>query len=206
MRKIRKILKPLLFAFSIILFVFIARLLLMDKVNTLDEKVFSIVTKIKCEPVTKFFKVITMFCSMWFVFLLTAIIMVFDKNKKKTFYIALNVVLCFLLNQVFKFIFVRERPDSINLINVNGYSFPSGHSMISVAFYGFLAYIVLHSNLSKKKRLLFTMLMIVLAFLVGISRIYLGVHYASDVLAGFALSLAYLIIYISVFYNEKKRI
>ena len=70
--------------------------------------------------------------------------MVFDKNKKKTFYIALNVVLCFLLNQVFKFIFVRERPDSINLINVNGYSFPSVHSMISVAFYGFLAYIVLH--------------------------------------------------------------
>ena len=205
MKRIRKYFKPILFAFCIILFVLIVRLLLTDKVSSFDNKVYEIVTSIKCEPITKFFKFITMFCSMWFVFLLTAIIMLFDKNKKKTFYIALNVLLCFLLNQVFKFIFVRSRPDGIGIINESGYSFPSGHSMLSVAFYGFLAYLVLHSKISKKKRLVFIIVTIILTFLIGISRIYLGVHYASDVLAGFALSLAYLILYVSLFYNEKKR-
>ena len=77
--------------------------------------------------------------------------------------------------------------------------------MISVAFYGFLAYMYLHSNKSRKNRLITIIFFVVLAFLIGISRIYLGVHYASDVLAGFALSLAYLIIYVSLFYNAKKR-
>ena len=206
MKKIRKILKPIIFSICIIIFVVIARLLLMDKVSGFDNKVYKIVTSIKCDPVTSFFKFITMFCSMWFVMLLTAIIMVFDKNKKRAFYIALNVVLCFLLNQVFKFIFTRERPVGINIITENGYSFPSGHSMIGVAFYGFLAYMFLHSHKSRKKRLLIICFFIVLAILIGISRIYLGVHYASDVLAGFALSLAYLILYVVLFYNEKKRI
>ncbi len=206
MKKIRQILKPIIFAFSIIIFVAIVRLLLLDKVSIFDNKVYSIVSKIKCDPVTYFFKTITKLCSMWFVILLTAIIMVFGKNKKKSFYIALNVLLCFLLNQFFKFIFTRERPIGINIISEVGYSFPSGHSMISVAFYGFLAYMYLHSNKSKKKRLLVIISFVLLALLIGISRIYLGVHYASDVLAGFALSLAYLILYVSIFYNEKKRL
>ena len=196
MKKIRKILKPIIFSICIIIFVVIARLLLMDKVSGFDNKVYKIVTSIKCDPVTSFFKFITMFCSMWFVMLLTAIIMIFDKNKKRAFYIALNVVLCFLLNQVFKFIFARERPLGINLISEDGYSFPSGHSMVGVAFYGFLAYMFLHSHKSRKKRLLIICSFIVLTILIGISRIYLGVHYASDVLAGFALSLAYLILYV----------
>jgi len=205
MKKIRKFLKPIILAISIIIFVIITRLLLIDKISSFDSKVYEIITSIKCKPVTMFFKVITVFSNTWFVMLLTAIIMIISKNKKRTFYISLNVIICFLLNQVFKFIFARERPLGINLISEDGYSFPSGHSMISVAFYGFLAYMYLHSNKSRKNRLITIIFFVVLAFLIGISRIYLGVHYASDVLAGFALSLAYLIIYVSLFYNAKKR-
>ena len=219
MKKIRRILKPTLLAISIIIFVIITRLLLIDKLSYFDSKVYEIVTSIKCKPVTMFFRVITVFSNMWFVMLLTAIIMIISRNKKRTFYISLNYkylkyyiiislmkfIICFLLNQVFKFIFTRERPLGINLISEKGYSFPSGHSMISVAFYGFLAYMYLHSNKSRKNRLITIIAFAILALLIGISRIYLGVHYASDVLAGFALSLAYLIIYVSLFYNEKKR-
>ncbi|MBQ4030439.1 MAG: phosphatase PAP2 family protein [Bacilli bacterium] len=205
MKKIRKVLKPIIFAVCLIIFVVLARLLLADKVSGFDNKVYNLVIKLKCDPVTFIFKVITTCCSMWFVALLTLLIMIFGKDKKKAYYIALNLILCFLLNQLFKYIFSRERPIGINLIKETGYSFPSGHSMMSVAFYGFIGYIFLHSKRDKKIRILVILSTMILSLLIGISRIYLGVHYASDVLAGFVLSLAYLILFVSIFYNEKKR-
>ena len=91
---------------------------------------------------------------------------------------------------------------SINLIDASGFSFPSGHSMISVAYYGFIAYIVSHVRMKRNKRRLYVGLLMLLTLLIGISRIYLGVHYASDVLAGYALSMAYLIVYIKLFYKK----
>jgi undecaprenyl-diphosphatase len=205
MKKIRKYFKPILFAVCLIIFVFIARLVLADKISGFDNKVYNLIIKMKCEPVTMFFKLITKCCSIWFVALLTALIMIFGKDKKKAYYIALNLLLCFLLNQLMKGIFARERPTGINMLNLSSYSFPSGHSMLSVAFYGFIGYLFLHSRRDKKIRIVVILTTMVLAFLIGVSRIYLGVHYASDVLAGFVLSLAYLILFVSIFYNEKKR-
>jgi len=206
MKKIRQYIKPTLFAICLIIFVFIARMVLVDKVSGFDNKVYNLIIKMKCEPVTFIFKLISTCCSIWFVVLLTALIMIFGKDKKKAYYIALNLVLCFLLNQGLKFIFARERPTGINMLNLNSYSFPSGHSMMSVAFYGFIGYLFLHSRRDKKIRIAVILTTIVLTFLIGISRIYLGVHYASDVLAGFVLSLAYLILFVTIFYKEKKRI
>ena len=131
--------------------------------------------------------------------------MIFSKNKKRAFYIALNVLICFLLNQGLKHVFLRPRPEDINLITEGGYSFPSGHSMVSLAFYGLFIYIIFHMRFKKYKRYLYCILLALLTLLIGISRIYLGVHYASDVLAGFAISMAYLIIYIKLFYKKMER-
>ena len=128
--------------------------------------------------------------------------MVLSKDKKKGLYIVLNILLCFLLNQSFKLIFARTRPEDINLINEFGYSFPSGHSMVSLAFYGFFIYIIAHLKIKKNKKILYCSLLALFVLLIGISRIYLGVHYASDVLAGYALAMAYLIIYIKLIYNK----
>lgn len=204
MNKITKqSLKIILFSLCIILFVYLTKLLLLNEIKLFDDMVFNLVANLRCEPLTIIFKFFSFLCSFYFVIILTIIIMLFSKDKKVTFYIVLNVLFCFFLNQTLKFFFARSRPTEINLIVENGYSFPSGHSMLSLAYYGFFVYLILNSNIKRKNKILAIISLALLIFFIGLSRIYLGVHYASDVLAGFAISSAYLILYIQFFYNKK---
>ena len=83
------------------------------------------------------------------------------------------------------------------IIEESGYIFPSGHSMASMAFYGFIIFLV-WKYVKTNKKWIYTIVLSLLILLIGISRIYLGVHYASDVLAGFILTLAYLIIFTAI--------
>ena len=189
-------LKIILFSLCIILFVYLTKLLLLNEIKLFDDMVFNLVANLRCEPLTIIFKFFSFLCSFYFVIILTIIIMLFSKDRKVTFYIVLNVLFCFFLNQTLKFFFARSRPTEINLIVENGYSFPSGHSMLSLAYYGFFVYLILNSNIKRKNKILAIISLALLIFFIGLSRIYLGVHYASDVLAGFAISAAYLILYI----------
>ena len=120
------------------------------------------------------------------------------KNKKIGNLIWVNIAISTLLNQILKFIIQRPRPTEFRIIDERGYSFPSGHSKISATFYGFLIYLI-YKNVKNKylKYSLITML-VILILLIGTSRIYLGVHYTSDVLAGFLIAISYLIIFITV--------
>lgn len=196
--------KRILFSISLLIFGILIILLLTDNISTFDNTIYNIIIRLKCEPVTYFFIFISFLCSTWFIFFLAVGIMIFSKNKKNAFYIVLNILLCVVLNQVLKYLFARSRPIDINLVLEQGFSFPSGHSMVSLSFYGFVTYIIVHKKISKKKKVLFSSLLISLVLLIGISRIYLGVHYASDVCAGYALSMAYLLLYIKLFYNKLK--
>lgn len=97
-----------------------------------------------------------------------------------------------LLNIILKNIIQRPRPDVPPLVTATGYSFPSGHAMLSMAFYGMLAYILLREvgGTGRKAAVLAGFAAFVL--LIGVSRVYLGVHYPTDVLAGFAAGGAWL--------------
>lgn len=90
------------------------------------------------------------------------------------------------INSLSKFIVRRERPDLDFLIGVSGYSFPSGHAMVAAGFYGSLLLIIIYSQKQKRKdTALLTVVGISAILLLGFSRIYLGVHYPSDMFTGF---------------------
>ena len=133
-------------------------------------------------PIAKF---ITNFGGAIFLIVLTIILLISIKNKK----IGLSILL--------KRILQRPRPTEYRIIEETGYSFPSGHSMISMAFYGYLIYLIYKYVENKYVKWILISLLSVLICLIGVSRIYLGVHYTSDVLGGFLISISYLVIYIS---------
>jgi undecaprenyl-diphosphatase len=116
-------------------------------------------------------------------------------------YIAIAVTLMSViggneLNQWLKELFARERP--LTNILEEGYSFPSGHAMVGLIFYGFIAYLC-YTHITAMKYV--AHFLVLLIFLIGISRVVLGVHYLSDVIGGFAIG--YICLFFSVFLYEK---
>lgn len=110
-----------------------------------------------------------------------------------------NLVSVVLINQVLKYIVHRPRPDGFRLISEVGYSFPSGHSMVSMAFYGLCAWMVWTYERDRIMRIACCLAFAATIVVVGMSRVYLGVHYASDVIAGFCVSLAWIGVYTKIF-------
>ncbi len=146
-------------------------------------------------PIAKF---ITNFGGAIFLIVSTIALFVLLKNKKIGLSIFTNLVIITALNQLLKGILQRPRPTEFRIIEETGYSFPSGHSMVSMAFYGYLIYLIYKYVKNKYIKTSLIILLSILICCIGISRIYLGVHYTSDVLGGFFISISYLIIYISV--------
>ena len=145
-------------------------------------------------PVAKF---ITNFGGVIFLILTAIVLTILIKNKKIGLAILLNLTIITILNQLLKRILQRPRPTEYRIIEETGYSFPSGHSMVSMAFYGYLIYLIYKYVKNKYIKWISIALLSILIGTIGISRIYLGVHYTSDVLGGFLISVSYLIIYVS---------
>ena len=143
-------------------------------------------------PIAKF---ITNFGGAIFLIILTITLFILIKNKKIGLSIILNLIVITGLNQILKYILQRPRPTEYRLIEETGFSFPSGHSMVSMAFYGYLIYLIYKYVKNKYIKWISIALLSILIGTIGISRTYLGVHYTSDVLGGFLISLSYLIVY-----------
>ena len=146
-------------------------------------------------PIAKF---ITNFGGAIFLSIATIALLLLIKNKKIGLSIFSNIVIITILNQLLKRILRRPRPTEFRIVEETGYSFPSGHSMVSMAFYGYLIYLIYRYIKNKYVKWTLITILSILICLIGISRIYLGVHYTSDVLGGFLLSISYLVVYISL--------
>lgn len=148
--------------------------------------------------VTPVARVITLLGGTIFIISSAVLLFIIIKNKKIGFLILANLAIVAALNQLLKHILKRPRPTGYRLIEVSGYSFPSGHSMVSMAYYGFLIYLIYKYVKNKYIKWISICILSIFICLIGISRIYLGVHYTSDVLAGFLISITYLIMYIEI--------
>lgn len=180
----------------LICFLILAIIILTQKVITIDILGYSLISKyLISDFLTPLVKFITNFGGANIMIIITLITIIIAKNKKLKLLIPANLIIIASLNAIFKNIVQRPRPTGFRIINEAGYSFPSGHSMASMAFYGYFIYLVY--KYVKNKYLKWTLITILslLIISIGISRIYLGVHYTSDVLAGFLFSIMYLIIF-----------
>lgn len=167
----------------------------------IDNNVYNFISKnIMNDTLSSILKCVTHLGGVAFIVLLGVLCFMFC--KKNRWFITFDLVGCTVINQTIKHIVRRPRPNVLRLVSESGYSFPSGHSMISVAFYGLVIYFVYKNINNKYLKWALISLLSLLILTIGFSRIYVGVHYFTDVVGGFFLALAYLIVYIYI-YNKK---
>lgn len=133
--------------------------------------------------------------------LILSAFLLFKRAYRLLFFLIQNICLGNLFNHLIKLSIQRARPDLHQILPQSGFSFPSGHSANSVLLYGTILIILYYFIQKRSKRVILTSLTIVLIFLIGCSRIYLQVHYPSDVLAGWSSALGHL----SLFYWFSRR-
>lgn len=143
---------------------------------------------------TAFFRFITDFGYIQILLILLVIILIVFHKYRFAYILPIHVTISVIFNMILKNIFTRPRPEMIRLIDEAGFSFPSGHAMVTMVAYGYLIYVVHHYIKQKWLRYSLIALLVFIIVSVGLSRIYLGVHYLTDVLAGYSISLFYLLV------------
>lgn len=191
--------KIIIFVISLLIFVLLLEDVFTEKTMKNDIRIYEFISKYLMNDFsTIFFKIITNLSGGFFVGGLTIFLVMFIRDRRLKMAIPLNLILVVGLNSLLKNIIQRPRPNEFRIIEESGFGFPSGHSMVSVAFYGFLIYLIY--KYIKNKTIKYTLIAVLFCLigLIGLSRVYLGVHYASDVIAGYCLSLGYLVVFTSI--------
>jgi len=194
---------------SVTVFLLILVEMVIEHETSLDQLVFDKLRIITNPSVTHFMLFITFFGSFNFLlpaYLVIIIIDLYIKDKKLFLYIMVNGVASTGLLFLIKFLVKRIRPGDPLLHAVNGFSFPSGHSFCSFTFFGILIYMIWEdTRLAKSWKWILSCFLFLIVFTIALSRIYLHVHFASDVLAGFCLSFIWLTFSYWVFKTLNRR-
>jgi undecaprenyl-diphosphatase len=183
--------------------------IVIEKKTGFDHKVFEALSGYTSPFATDLMLILTFFGSALFIlpayFLLAAIVYYFKKNRFLSIAIITVGLFSRLLLFLIKNIFRRERPLQKLTDEVHGFSYPSGHSFSSFAFYGLVIYFIWKTNLDNIWKWILTILLFLFACSIAFSRIYLHVHFASDVLAGFCLSIIWLGISLWILEKTQKK-
>ena len=187
-------------AAAIVVFLAVFQDMRSDDILRLDATAYSFfVLKLRRPWITALMEGFSSLSSPIVIGVMFLMVVAFAPGRRPGMCAAVNLVSVVAINQILKYIVQRPRPDGFRLISETGYSFPSGHSMVSMAFYGLCAWMVLTYERDRIMRWACSISFALIIVVVGMSRVYLGVHYASDVIAGFCVSLAWVGVYTKVF-------
>jgi undecaprenyl-diphosphatase len=182
-----------------------------DHIIQFDHTVISIIQSFETPAFTtimKFFTFIGATKIVWLLFIVVSLFLYVKLQHRTELLLYSAVVLGTpILNRLLKLSFQRARPELHRLIEIGGYSFPSGHAMNAFSAYAILAFLLWRHIPTKIGRTLLILFSIVMIASIGVSRIYLGVHYPSDIIAGYMASGFWMALAIWVFqrYQEKQR-
>lgn len=182
---------------ALVLFFFIAWVVFIAGGSSMDEKIFELIAPHRTASRTSLMKTISFFGNTQFLIsanLLLVGIFLFQQQRWSAITVAVVAISNVLVMSALKRLFQRQRPIDPLIEGITNYSFPSGHAFMSVAFYGLLIWFAAITIKSKwlQRAVIATLLSLIL--IIGFSRIYLRVHYTTDVLAGFTLGFTWLII------------
>lgn len=170
--------------------------MVLENENHLDLVAFQKLREVTNVSMTKAMLFITFFGSNYFLLPAYIFLIVYFLLFKKTRELSLDIAAVGITSTIILFslkaIFHRHRPLDPLVRTVNGFSFPSGHSFCSFTFFGLLMYIFWNQDLSSMVKWTATIFFFIFACAIAVSRVYLHVHYASDVLAGFCLCILWL--------------
>jgi membrane-associated phospholipid phosphatase len=191
-----------IFLVCMVVFFGIAReILALEGALEFDLAAFAWTDQIVSETRTRFIIFITNLASRYFLPVAALALLAYFLWVRRQRWYSLKVLVIAIgsitANELLKLLFDRPRP-VLPMVDAVGLSFPSGHAMVSASFYGLLIYLVWLNVRPLGWRLLFSGLLLLLILLIGFSRVYLRVHYASDVLAGFAGGFIWLILAVAL--------
>lgn len=195
---------------ALVVFIFLAvNITSVDGGLYFDKKILSAVHKNINPAVKNFMLTISFIGSAKFYFII-APFLIWYLIKKKHFIelwsLVATILGSVLLNNVLKISFGRIRPIEFFLVEQSGFSFPSGHSMNTLTFYGMAAYLYLRNKKSSLKKVLIWIALAIFILLMGFSRIYLGVHWPSDIIGGYSAGFIWLYICVlGVEYIHKRK-
>lgn len=174
--------------------------------SQIDSFVYTHISNFITPVNTAIFKFFSFFGSEIFIIILCLLVLFLFKKKSRGIGFTFILLLSTLFNQGLKLIVGRERPDINQLVTESSYSFPSGHTMIITTIVGlFIFYLWNNKKGRHTKKIVITIILTIIAFLVMLSRIYLGVHYFSDIIGGITASLLLLAI-VYYYYSFKYKV
>jgi undecaprenyl-diphosphatase len=199
-----------LFAGALFVFTYTAHEVFAENEENFDDTVFHFVAShLTTAALTSFMKAVTYFASARFLQIAYGIVLLFyivRKHFKRAAEIAAIGFGGFLLNYFMKLLFHRLRPPHPLIAPLQNFSFPSGHATSGFIFYGLLSYLLWKTKLAASFKYVVIVLLILFSLLIGFSRIYLRLHYPSDVVAGFCCGFAWLLVTVYLFEHLKQKV
>lgn len=199
---IKKILKEnKWYIFSIIVLIVILTILMKssfsDIVMKIDSNVILFMNNIVDNLLTNIFRIITIFGDIYIPLIIIVCIFIFFKNKLYFYILSCGYAFSGAITYLSKLLIGRARPVSALIDIPKSFSFPSGHTLTSIVFYVLLCYLLV-CNKSKKTKIICLTLSILFVMLIALSRVYLGVHYFSDVIGGFIIGIPSILLIINI--------